>query len=114
MTPYERRVAERRTILERALARFVEIARRFSDVRAVYVFGSLARADVGPRSDLDLLVVRETARRGPMRGEDLAIEALLGIEYDLIVLTPAEFASRGGGSSFWFDIIAEAKLVYAA
>lgn len=114
MTPYERRVAERRKLLEDALARFVDTARSFSDVRAVYVFGSLAREDVGIRSDLDLLVVRETARRGPMRGEDLAIAALLGIDYDLIVLTPAEYDSRGGGSSFWSDVIAEAKLVYAA
>ena len=80
----------------------------------VYVFGSFARDDVGLRSDLDLLVVRETSLRGPMRGEDLAIDALLGIEYDLIVLTPHEYAAQGGGSTFWRDVIAEAKLVYAA
>lgn len=113
MNVLERRIAERRTLLENALARFVEVAREFSDVRAVYVFGSLAREEIGIRSDLDLLVVRETTLRGPMRGEDLAIAALLGIEYDLIVLTPAEYAARGGGSSFWSDVIAEAKLVYA-
>ncbi len=107
-------MADRRTILETALARFVETARRFADVRAVYVFGSLARGAVGVRSDLDLLVVRETVLRGPMRGEDLAMAALLGIEYDLIVLTPAEYDARGGGSSFWHDVISEAKLVYAA
>lgn len=114
MTAYELRVADRRALLETALARFVETARRFSDVRAVYVFGSLARENVGIRSDLDLLVVRETSLRGPMRGEDLALDALLGIEYDLIVLTPVEFDSNGGGSTFWRDVIAEAKLVYAA
>lgn len=114
MIGHERRVAERRALLETALARFVEVARRFADVRAVYVFGSLAREEVGIRSDLDLLVVRDTTLRGPMRGEDLAVEALLGIEYDLVVLTPPEYASGGGGSSFWRDVIAEAKLVYAA
>lgn len=114
MTEYERRVADRRAVLQRALTRFVETARRFPDVRAVYIFGSLARNDVGLRSDLDLLVVRETTRRGPMRGEDLAVDALLGIEYDLLVVTPQEHATRAAASSFWRDVIAEARLVYAA
>lgn len=78
------RTAESRAILERALERFVSSARSFPDVRAAYVFGSLARDDVGVHSDLDVLV-----------------------------LTPAEFAEQGRGSSFWADMIAEAKLIYA-
>ena len=114
MSAYDRRIAFRRASLEAALAKFVATARRFPGVHAVYVFGSLARNDVGLRSDLDLLVVRETSRRGPLRGEDLAVEALLGIEYDLLVLTPEEYAAGGGTSTFWRDVIAEAKLVYAA
>lgn len=108
------RSAERRTVLERALERFVASARKFPDVRAVYVFGSLARGDVGVRSDLDVLVVRETSSRGPMRAEDFVVDALLGIECDVLVLTPVEFAARGGGSSFWADVIGEARLIYAA
>jgi hypothetical protein len=40
--------------------------------------------------------------------------SMLGIECDVLVLTPAEFADRGRGSSFWADVIDEAKLVYAA
>lgn len=108
------RSAERREALEHALERFVASARKFPDVRAVYVFGSLARGDVGVRSDLDVLVVRETVLRGPMRAEDLVVDALLGIECDVLVLTPVEFAARGGGSSFWAGVIGEAKLVYAA
>ncbi len=79
------RTAERRVVL---------------DVRAVYVFGSLARGDVGVRSDLDVLVVRETTLRCPMRAEDLVVDALVGIECDVLVLTPAEFAERGRASSF--------------
>ncbi|GAC1443966.1 MAG: hypothetical protein NVS2B8_17280 [Vulcanimicrobiaceae bacterium] len=108
------RSAERRDRLERALQRFVASARTFPDVRAVYVFGSFARNEVGVRSDLDLLVIRDTTRRGPMRGEDLAVDALVGIECDLLVLTPAEFAQRGLGTTFWRAVIDEAKLVYAA
>jgi len=114
MRAYVQRAEQRREELDRALVRFVETARRFSDVRAVYVFGSFARGDVGPRRDLDLLVVRDTARRGPSRGEDLAMEALLGIEYDLVVVTPAEYAARSSASSFWHRIVNEARQVYAA
>lgn len=113
MTPYEARAAARCAQLEAAVVRFVEVARRYPDVRAVYVFGSLAREDVAPKSDLDLLVVRETTLRGPRRGEDLAMDALLGIEFDLLVLTPSEYASPVQ-SSFWYDVIGEARLCYAA
>ena len=49
-----------------------------------------------------------------MCAEDLVVDALLGIECDVLVLTPAEYADRGRGSSFWADVIDEAKLVYAA
>lgn len=69
-----------RSVLERGLERFVASARKFPDVRAVYVFGSLARGDVGVCSDLDVLG-----------------------------LTPAEFAKRGRGSSFWADAISNSR-----
>lgn len=114
MSSYERRTNERREAIERALERFLETVRRYPDVLAVYVFGSVARGEVGPHSDLDLLVVRETARRGPARGEDLAMDALLGIDYDMHVLTPDEYAVRGSLSSYWYDVLSEARLVYAA
>ncbi len=114
MSVYEDRSLERRDSLTVALERFVAVARLHPDVCAVYVFGSYAREEIGPNSDLDLLVVRETTRRGPVRGEDLVMEALLGIDFDLHVLTPEEYRVRASLSSYWADVIGEARLVYAA
>lgn len=36
--------------------RIVETLRRFSEVRKVYLFGSRARGDAGPRADIDIAV----------------------------------------------------------
>ncbi len=114
MVLYQQRVHDRLKELERELARFVAAARLFRDVHAVYVFGSFARGSVGPRSDLDLLVVRDTTRSGPMRAEDLAIAARLTIESDILVLTPEEYERRSASTKFWRDVLADARQVYAA
>ncbi len=114
MPSYTERVRERRASLEAALARFVATARAFPDVRAVYTFGSVATGAVGPRSDLDLLVVRETAVRGIERGTDLAIAAQLDVEYDLIVVTPDEFENRLPHTSFGRTIRATMRRADAA
>jgi len=111
---YVERSAARRRDLEVALERFLRVCRTRPDVRAVYAFGSFALAQTGPRSDLDLLVVRETTVRGIERGTDLAIEADVGIALDLIVVTPAEYRERLPATSFGRTILSSARAVYAA
>jgi predicted nucleotidyltransferase len=112
--PYAVRAERRRLELAAGLERFVNAAHAFSDIQALYVYGSFARDDVGPRSDLDILVIRETALRGPARGEDFVERALPGVSFDVTVLTPAEFAIAARASSFWQTALAEAQCVYAA
>jgi predicted nucleotidyltransferase len=114
MPTYADRAAARQARLERAADRFVAACRARDDVRAVYAFGSLGRGDVGPRSDLDLLVVRETAKRGVERGVDLAIAADVGVELDLVVVTPEEFREQLPSSRFGSSILADARCLYAA
>ncbi|GAC1524518.1 MAG: hypothetical protein NVS2B3_19880 [Vulcanimicrobiaceae bacterium] len=111
---YAERSVARRRVLEVALERFVSVCKNRPDVRAVYAFGSFALAQTGPRSDLDLLVVRETTVRGIERGTDLAIEADLGVALDLIVVTPAEYREGLPATSFGRTILASARAVYAA
>ncbi len=60
MKPSATRATERRARLTAALGAPVERARSLSDVRAVYVYGSYAAGRVGPHSDLDVPVVRDT------------------------------------------------------
>lgn len=112
-TFYERSEARRRE-LEVALERFLSVCRDRPDVRAVYAFGSFASSTTGPRSDLDLLVVRETNVRGIERGTDLASDADVGVALDLIVVTPEEFREKLPTTSFGRTILNSAKSVYAA
>ena len=114
VVPYALRAAKRRSELAAGLERFLNAAKTFADISAVYVYGSFARNEVGPLSDLDVLVVMRTGLRGPARGEDLVIRALPGVAFDLKVLTPEEFEMAKSGSRFWQDVLNDARLVYAA
>jgi predicted nucleotidyltransferase len=111
---YRRLSQARADILESAIAAFVATAKRHQDVEAVYVFGSVAENRVGPHSDLDLLVVRETTLVGPERGADLAIEARLDVAFDLVVVTRQEFRDRLPLTSFGRTILKAARRVDAA
>ncbi len=114
MKTFHERSAARRRELEIALERFLGVCRARPDVRAVYTFGSFAASKTGPRSDLDLLVVRETTVRGIERGADLAIEADIGVALDLIVVTPEEYDEKLPTTSFGRTVLSSARSVYAA
>lgn len=114
MATYAERCIARRTVLEAALERFVDMCRARPDVVAVMVFGSLGSGRVGPRSDLDFLVVRETTIRGIERAADLAVAADLGVEHDLIVVTPTELRDALPTTSFGRTLLQTARTVYAA
>jgi predicted nucleotidyltransferase len=114
MSFYRRLSAARAAVLEDAIEKFVAVAKRHADVEAVYAFGSAAERRVGPKSDLDLLVVRETALVGPERGADLVVEAQLEVPCDIVVVTPAEYRERLPLTSFGRTILATARRVDAA
>ena len=114
MSVYRRLSQARKLVLESAIARFVSIAKEHKDVEAVYAFGSVAENRVGPHSDLDLLVVRETTLVGPERGTDLVVEARLDVAMDLVVVTPQEFRDHLPHTSFGRTILKAARRVDAA
>lgn len=111
---YRERVAERRERLTLALQRFVEVCRNDASVIAVYVYGSFVTGKVGPTSDLDLLVVRNTALPQHYRADDLLVAAMRGIPLDVLVVTPQEFAERLPASTFGATILATMRRVDAA
>ena len=114
MSFYRRLSEARAAVLEAAIRKFVAVAKRHADIEAVYAFGSVAEQRVGPKSDLDLLVVRETALVGPERGVDLVVEAQLDVPCDIVVVTPAEYRERLPLTSFGRTILATARRVDAA
>src|SRR5947208_3858441 len=63
----------------------------------IILFGSHARGDSGPDSDVDLLVVMPV--NGSIRAKRIEIGAALseyGIPIDVVVATPEQFARRCG------------------
>jgi predicted nucleotidyltransferase len=72
-----------------------QIVREFDPLRVV-LFGSHARGDAGPQSDVDLLVVM--AQMPDKRQTAIAIRRALArwpVSKDIIVTTPDEIALRG-------------------
>ncbi len=74
-----------------------------------YVFGSYANEEVGPTSDLDVLVVRETALGIIDRVVDLKMAARSEISIDFVVVTPHELDNNFPTSSFGRTVLASAK-----
>jgi predicted nucleotidyltransferase len=82
--------------------------------RRIVMFGSRARGDARPDSDLDLMVEMETSLSPPRRA--MAIDALFGLRgwaMDVLVYTPAEVEEqRHFRNSLVRVIEAEGKVLY--
>ncbi len=66
---------------------------RVLDPEKIILFGSYARGDAGPDSDVDLAVIAETEL--PRGKRTLALAGawpVVGVPVDLLVFTPAEWA----------------------
>jgi predicted nucleotidyltransferase len=111
---YADRCTERRRMLDEAAARVVAVCRAHPEVRAAYVFGSYARETIGPKSDLDVLIVRETDLGIVDRVADLAFELRGPVRMDLVVVTPEEWRTTFPSSSFGRTVLAEARQIHAA
>jgi len=69
----------------------VELVRRVvkaADPDAIVLFGSTARADMGPHSDIDLLVIKAGAHRRQLAQTIYRHLMGLGHAVDIVVLTP--------------------------
>ncbi len=108
------RADKRRRLLDAALAELIALCAKKPSIREAFVFGSYATGAVGPHSDLDLLVVRETDLPRLQRGDDLLIERDSPIPVDLLVVTPAEFGEQLARTSFGKTIVRSMRRVYAS
>lgn len=82
--------------------------------RQIIAFGSYARGESTPASDLDLLVVMDTNKSFVQRTVEVdSIFGLRGWPMDIVVYTPAEFAAQ---QEIWgtlaATIKAEGKILY--
>jgi uncharacterized protein len=79
---------ERRPEIDRLLGRIIEGLKP----ERVLIFGSYARGEAGPDSDVDILIIRDSDERPVVRRR----KALLllkgsGVPKDIFILTPREF-----------------------
>ena len=108
-------IDKRKRIPQKAIDQVVEqIVEKFKPQKII-LFGSYARGNPHPESDVDMLVVMDT----PLREVQQAIEICQQIEYrfglDLIVHTPKYLAERvKKGDWFLRDVLKEGKVLYEA
>lgn len=82
-------------------------------VEAAYIFGSLARGEIHPGSDLDLIVIKETKRPFLERAREFDDLWEIFPRLDLLVYTPAEFAALSAETApgFWKSVTGEMKKI---
>ena len=97
---------------KRMVERIVELVKP----SLVIVFGSLARGEVGPDSDIDLLVVMPFAgSRRASSARILRALALFDAPKDVMVVTPEEFNRlRDVADSLVYPAVREGRILHAA
>ena len=100
-----------RKVLDQIVQRIVKVARP----QKIILFGSAARSEMGPDSDLDILVVtdcdhrRKTARK--IRRQLFGI----GVPIDIIVAKPEDLERYGDSIGLIYrPALREGKILYAA
>ena len=105
-------IDKRRRIPQKAIDQVVEqIVEKFKPQKII-LFGSYARGNPRPESDVDLLVVMNTSKESK---QSLEIRRHLGVMFglDLVVYTPKRLKERVEmGDWFLRDILKEGKVLY--
>jgi predicted nucleotidyltransferase len=81
----------------------------------IILFGSWARGERGPHSDIDILVIQESSQPRPQRYAQVRrLFWGMGLAMDILVYTPEEFARfQSVPGSFTHTVAHEGKVLYA-
>jgi predicted nucleotidyltransferase len=98
-------------LLQEIVRRIVEVAQP----ERIILFGSAARGEVGPHSDVDLLIVKSGAHRGKLTEEIYLHLFGVGVAVDAIVVTPEDLERYAASPALVIrPALAEGKVVYEA
>jgi predicted nucleotidyltransferase len=80
----------------------------------VILFGSFANKDVREWSDLDVVIVKDTAKPFPQRLREVALLCQPQVGVDFLVYTPREFAQMIADSNPFIieEVLRKGKIVY--
>jgi predicted nucleotidyltransferase len=97
-------------------AQLFDIRARLAEmgVQKAILFGSLARDQVTPFSDLDLIIVQETDARFLDRLEAFYTGLELRVDADILVYTPKEWAELQTWNHFIQQVAREGEVIYEA
>jgi predicted nucleotidyltransferase len=99
-------------VLAEVVRRIVEVARP----DRIILFGSAARGEMTPDSDLDVLVVKSGVDHRRRLAQDIYMNLSgVGVGVDVIVLTPEDIeAQRDSVGSIVGPALDEGRVIYAA
>lgn len=101
----------RQEVLDEIIRRIVEVAQP----EKIVLFGSAARGEMGPNSDLDLLVVKSGAHRRRL-AQDIYMNLFgVGQAVDVIVVTPQDIERYGDAIGLIIEpALREGRVIYGA
>ena len=98
-------------LLSEIIRRIVEVAQP----EKIILFGSAARGEMAPNSDLDLLVIKSCPHRRELAMKLYESVGGLGCPLDIIVVTPEDVERYGRSPALVIEpALREGRLVYAA
>lgn len=84
---------EKRTVSPETLQQIIERVVEVAQPEKIILFGSAARGEMGPDSDVDLLVIRAGAHRLDLAGKIYRNLHGVGEAVDVVVVTPEDVES---------------------
>ena len=106
----ERKRVVSEQILQEIIRRIVAVA----EPEKIVMFGSAARGEMGPHSDVDLLVVRSGVHRRKLAMAIYKHLAGVGCPVDVIVVTPEDIERYGNSPALIIHpALKEGRVVYA-
>jgi len=99
-------------MLDHIVRRIVEIV----NPQQIILFGSAARGDMGPESDLDLLIVMPDGVHRRQTAQTIYYNlSALGISKDIVVVTETDIRDHGDNPSLvLYPALQQGKVIYHA
>ena len=101
-----------KNVIDQLVERIVEVANPLK----IILFGSAARGEMGPDSDVDVLVVMPNGVHRRRTAQHLYREIRgLGVPFDILVATPEDLERHKNNIGLiYYRILEEGKEIYAA